>query len=106
MNGDIDLFVQVIYVRITPTVDDAKGTPSNPSSLWATTPSCDDESYLDGANNFDSFFFPFTFHKIENQCFTVQEASIALANKEKNLDKLFVDLDLKWNLKCLQDFSS
>ena len=47
MNGDIDLFVQVIYVRITPTVDDAKGTPSNPSSLWATTPSCDDESYLD-----------------------------------------------------------
>jgi hypothetical protein len=57
-----------------------------------------------GGNNFDAFFFPFTLNKNENQCFTLQEASVALVNEEKTHGD--VSVDLKWNSKCLQDFEN
>ena len=57
-----------------------------------------------GGGNFDANFFSFTFNTIENQCFTLQEASVALVNEEKNHGD--VSMDLKWNSKCLQDFEN
>ena len=57
-----------------------------------------------GGNNFDAFFFSFSFNKNEKQCFTLQKASVALANKEKTHGDASVDL--KWNFKCLQDFEN
>ena len=50
-----------------------------------------------GGNNFDAFFFSFSFNKNEKQCFTLQKASVALANKEKTHGDASVDL--KWNFK-------
>ena len=52
ITGGIDPYNTVIYVRITPTIDDAKGTSSAPSKVWSVAPSCDDESYLDGDSQY------------------------------------------------------
>ena len=45
------LFDEHVYMRITPIIDDATGTPSPPTKVWAITSTCDDESYLDADNN-------------------------------------------------------
>jgi hypothetical protein len=49
------LFDLVVYMRITPIIDDATGTPSPPTKIWAITSTCDDESYLDADHKNLSF---------------------------------------------------
>ena len=44
------LYEEQVYMRVTPIIDDATGTPSPPTKVWAITSTCDDESYLDAGN--------------------------------------------------------
>ena len=50
----VNMYNRVIYIRVTPTIDDAKGTSSAPSKVWSVAPSCDDESYLDADSSYVS----------------------------------------------------
>jgi hypothetical protein len=45
------IYRNIIYIRVTPILLDAKGTASDPSQAYAISPSCDDESYLDESSS-------------------------------------------------------